>query len=139
MPNNRWLAENKDQHLQRVLNSQYPVRGFLFLIFLFYFILFYFILFYFKQCCFILLCMYIIPSSFDFWWDSRACKQMGFGIYICFLCLFLGSFPSICPILICLVLFYLFLFYYYLLEVCVVSNIRKIEGRSECEGRWGEM
>lgn len=49
-----------------------------------------------------------------FLWDSQLYECVDLWVYICFLCLLLGSFPSVelfCSISMCLFLFYLIMFY----------------------------
>lgn len=77
------------------------------------------------------LCIYF-GSQFCVSW---VCKQV--GLYVCFLCIFLGSFPSVFPpVLLCYILFY-HIILIHLLEACLFSN--KIErGWIQMHQKWGE-
>jgi hypothetical protein len=84
-------------------------------IFLFYFYFFYF---YFYSYSFFftlqVLCIYTLASIFVYLWNSWVCEQVSLCVFICFLCLFLGSFPSVYFVLFQIVCFGIISIVYYI-------------------------
>lgn len=119
MSNSTWPTQNE---LKGIFEDSvsYIMSGFLKYVFSFYF---YFILFIYSPYRY---WVYIGASDFVFW---VLCKPVGLCMYIwVFLCLFFGSFPSIClcnPIPNCFCSILINLFYYYSLDICFLVRNRK--------------